>query len=237
MTHSDVYQQLKRKATPERAANSEWFFKTEKGQYGYGDQFLGVTVPEQRKIARIYRTMPLAEVVKLLASPWHECRLTALIIMTEQFKRSGMVEREQIYSAYMAHRKQVNNWDLVDTSAHKIVGAWLLDKPRDPLYVLAESKVLWDRRIAIIATFAFINRGDPSDAIALCEKLLQDSEDLMHKAVGWTLREVGKRCDRSLLETFLHEHTATMPRTTLRYAIEHFDTETRQKYLKGTTSS
>ncbi len=224
---------LEAKATPQRAEAAAWFFKTAPGQYGHGDAFLGLTVPEQRRIAKQFRDLPLVETLKLLASPWHECRLTALFIMVHQFERGDTATQKTIYQAYLANKQHVNNWDLVDSSAHKIVGAWLHGKPKTKLVALSKSRRLWDRRIAVLATFYDIQKGDPTAALQIAELLVNDTEDLMQKAVGWMLREVGKRCDRAILEDFLSKHYKTMPRTTLRYAIEHFSPERRKQYLRG----
>jgi len=224
---------LRELATPERAEASEWFFKTGPGEYGEGDLFLGVTVPDQRKVARKYNDIALDEVEALLKSKWHEERLTALLILVNQFKKADEVQQKELYDFYLAHTSYINNWDLVDTSARDIVGSYIFHHPEltPKLYELAESDLLWERRIAVISTFYFINQGDPTETIKLAEKLLNDPEDLMHKAVGWALRKMGKRVDRQLLIEFLDEHAHEMPRTMLRYSIEHLDESTRKKYL------
>jgi 3-methyladenine DNA glycosylase AlkD len=206
------------------------FFKTAEGEYGHGDVFFGVTVPEQRRIAKQYLTLPLTELSKLLESPTHECRLTALLILTAQFKKAGSKEQTRIAKFYLAHSERVNNWDLVDASAPHILGKHLLDNNRSVLYRLARSKNLWERRIAIVATFSFIRAGQFGDTIALAAILLSDTHDLIHKAVGWMLREVGKKSSQ-VLETFLSVHAHSMPRTMLRYAIEKFPEHKRKKYL------
>ncbi len=243
---------LRAMATPEKAKTSSWFFKTGPGQYGEGDQFLGVTVPEQRKIAKQFKALPLDEIHKLLSSPWHEERLTALFILVSQYKSGTQSEKQKIYEFYLSHagpvgfglvwglRKippgifwGVNNWDLVDSSAEYIVGSWLQDKSEKltVLQKLANSDLIWEKRIAMIATFHYIRAGRADEALVIAELLLDDPHDLLQKAVGWMLREVGKRVDRELLLDFLDQHAATMPRTTLRYAIEHLETSLRVHYL------
>ncbi len=222
---------LKKHGTKTKARSSSWFFKTGKGQYGYGDVFIGVTVPEQRKVAKHFKDLPLPEIKKLLLSKYHECRLTALIILVAQFNAGDEKTREKIAKFYLVNAKRVNNWDLVDSSAPYILGQYLLHKDRSVLYKLVKSKNLWERRIAILATFWFIREGDFKDALAIGETLLSDTEDLMHKATGWMLREVGKR-SRPTLVRFLNAHKATMPRTALRYAIEHFPKNERGVILE-----
>jgi 3-methyladenine DNA glycosylase AlkD len=225
---------LRERVNPEKAAFFPTFFKAGPGEYAEGDKFLGVTVPDQRMVAREFVDLPLAQIEKLLASEWHEERLTALLIMVMQFKRSDHAGRKTIYASYLSHTDRVNNWDLVDTSARDIVGAYVYEHPEDfpKLDELAESDWLWDRRIAMIASYYFLMKHEPDVTIRLAEKLLHDEHDLMHKAVGWMLREMGKRVDQSLLIEFLDAHTTEMPRTTLRYAIEHLSPDTRQHYLK-----
>lgn len=230
----ELKKELRKNSTPEKAASSAWFFKTGPGQYGEGDQFLGVTVPEQRKIAREFKDLPLPKVEQLLQSPIHEERLVALFILVDQFNKGNEAVKKEIYEFYLNNTKRVNNWDLVDSSAGYIVGTYLLDKPRDILYKLAKSKSIWERRIAMISTLAFIVKGESEDALKIAEILLTDKEDLMHKAVGWMLREVGKRVSRNELVTFLKKHYNQIPRTTLRYSIEHFPPEKRKAFLVGT---
>ncbi|MBD3251663.1 DNA alkylation repair protein [Candidatus Uhrbacteria bacterium] len=233
MSLSKLKAMLRSYATKERATANAWFFKTGKGQYGEGDRFLGVTVPNIRKTVRAFPTLPLKEVIALLKSPWHEERLTALFILIHQFQKGDPATQKKIYNLYLKSTKWINNWDLVDLSAHKIVGAYLIDKPRKTLYELASSPNLWQRRIAILATFWYIKDGDVKDAIKIAQLLLNDKEDLIHKAVGWMLREVGKK-DLPTLESFLKKHAPKMPRTMLRYAIEKFPETKRQRYLKIT---
>lgn len=225
-----VERDLKKVGTKEKAKGSARFFKTAPGQYGYGDVFLGVTVPEQRIIAKKYRDLPPSEIKKLLEHKAHECRLTALIILGAQFKNAGEMTRKNIVKFYQAHTNYINNWDLVDSSAGYILGVYLIDKDRKILYRYAASRLLWERRIAIIATQAFIARNDFKDTLRLSELLLGDSHDLMHKAVGWMLREVGKRSPETLLR-FIDSHSDRMPRTTLRYAIERFPQKVRKEIL------
>lgn len=232
MTAGHVEQILKKLGNREKVAVYQWFFKTSKGQYGEGDVFLGISVPDQRKVAREHWHLSLAEVAKLLASPIHECRLTALLILVEQYKRGDREIREKVAKFYLKHTKHVNNWDLVDLSASYILGAYLQDKDRAVLYTLAGSKNLWERRIAIVSTHAFIRAGEHADTFALAELLLADTHDLIHKATGWMLREVGKRVSTPELVAFLNTHKKHMPRTTLRYAIEHFPPEIRKDFLR-----
>lgn len=231
LTSTSVIKDLKKLATPERAEAGAWFFKTGKGEYGHGDVFVGVTVPEQRKVAKQYKDLPLGEIEKLLKSKIHECRLTALFILVKQYERGDERKRGEIARLYLRNRRRVNNWDLVDSSASYILGRHLLKRDRKKLISLAKSKNLWDRRIAMIATSAFIAERDFKDTLRIAEILLQDGHDLIHKAVGWMLREVGKK-DQATLEGFLEKHGPRMPRTMLRYAIEKFPEEKRRKYLQ-----
>ena len=201
-------------ADPIRAQHSARYFKTGPGQYGQGDQFLGLTVPKVRRIAKRWRDLPLAEVEDLLHCPWHEARLLALLIWVGQCERGDDAVRRTICDRYLAHTAFINNWDLVDTSAPTIVGGWLWRHPNPPLLDrLAVSESLWERRIAVLATFTFIKNGRFLESLELAEGLLGDREDLIHKAVGWMLREVGKR-DFDLALTFVQQHCRTMPRTT-----------------------
>lgn len=232
-TAAAVKAALKKKANTERRDASMWFFKTEKGQYGAHDEFIGVTVPDQRKVAKEHRTLPLKDVATLLKSKIHEHRLTALFILLGQMKRGTEAERDAIAKLYLQNLAHINNWDLVDASAHYILGPYYEARDRQKLYTLARSRDLWKRRVAIITTFWFIRQDDFDDTLAIAEMLLTDSHDLIHKAVGWMLREVGKR-NQKLLEQFLKQQYKTMPRTMLRYAIEKFPEAKRQKYLKGT---
>ena len=228
--HEQVKAELEELSDPEHAVKLQGFFKTGEGEYGEGDFFLGVRVPDQRRIAKKYWNIPLTDVLELLRSGIHEHRLTALFILTEQFNKGDEEDRRRIVDLYLSNIAYVNNWDLVDSSAHKILGVWLVDKPRRVLYELAGSESLWERRISIISTFSFIQRGDLVDALALAEALVDDGHDLIHKASGWVLREVGKK-DQSALEEFLLEHNKKMPRTMLRYAIERLPEDRRRFYM------
>lgn len=219
---------------PDIAVHSQRYFKTGKGEYGEGDVFIGIRVPVLRKAAKKFLETSLEEVVILLHSKYHEIRLLALLIMVYKFQKAKTSETEKsdIFNLYIENTDYINNWDLVDTSAHKIVGAWLEDKDRSLLYELVNSTNLWERRIAIISTFRFIDNGGFEDSLSLAEKLLQDKEDLIHKAVGWVLREVWKN-NPELGEAFLNQHYKEMPRTMLRYVIERMPKEQRQAYLRG----
>ena len=225
--------ELIERGDPERARNLAWFFKTGKGQYGEGDIFVGLKVPEVRRLARGYADLTLDDMTALLQSAYHEARFLALVLLTARFKRGTDRKKAEIHARYLAHTRHVNNWDLVDCSAPHIVGAWLVDKDRAPLYRLAKSQSLWERRIAVIATQAFIRNGDYADTLKIAELLRDDPHDLIHKAVGWMLREVGNR-DRAAEEGFLNRHHRRMPRTMLRYAIEKFPPQRRRQYLDGT---
>lgn len=229
---TSLKQALNDQADPIRAKHSQRFFKTGPGEYGEGDKFLGITNPVLRTVAKRYRDLNLDDIETLLNNKIHEYRLIALFILVDQFRRAEHAQRQQIYKFYLKNAKQVNNWDLVDSSAHKIVGWYLEDKDRAILYKLAKSKNLWERRISIIATFWFTRLGQLDDAIKIAELLLTDDHDLIHKAVGWMLREVGKK-DIGVLRNFLDEHAAEMPRTMLRYAIEKLPEKERRAYLKS----
>jgi 3-methyladenine DNA glycosylase AlkD len=227
---SSIQTDLQSLSNPQKSKVLQGFFKTGPGQYGEGDIFLGIVVPEQRKVAKKYRDLSLPEIQKLLSSKIHEYRLTGLFILVDKYKRADLSEKEKIFDFYLQNTKNINNWDLVDLSAPNIVGDFLLDKDRKILYTLANSKMLWERRIAILSTFAFIRKGEFDDTLNISEILLKDEHDLIHKAVGWMLREVGKR-DQMVLEEFLEKHCKNMPRTMLRYAIEKFDGSKRTAYL------
>ncbi len=222
---------LRSLAFPAHAAVLARFFKTGPGEYGEGDRFIGVKVPVIRQVAKEFKNLPLAEIECLLHSEIHEERLLALVILVNQFEKGDDITRKPIYSLYLANTRYINNWDLVDLSAPQIVGGYLENRSRKPLDRLAKSSSLWERRISIVATHWFIRQGDFADTLRIAEKLLNDREDLIHKAVGWMLREVGKR-DVVILEEFLGEHCRVMPRTMLRYAIERFPEEKRRGYLK-----
>jgi len=232
MTAQDIKQKLQSAANPEKALQMQQFFKTGEGEYGEGDLFIGITVPEQRKISASSLSVSLAEIETLLAEKFHECRLTALLILVAKYQKSKTQQlKREIYELYLQNTRFINNWDLVDSSAHHIVGDYLADKERTMLYRLAESELLWEQRIAIIATFKFIRNEDFGDTLLLSEKLLRHKHDLMHKAIGWMLREVGNR-NKSVLVDFLIEYSTEMPRTMLRYAIEKFEEEERHYFLK-----
>ncbi len=236
-----IKQDLQKLANKEKAWILQRFFKTGKGQYGEGDIFLGIVVPEQRKIAKKYSELTLTDIQKLLNSKAHEHRLTSLYILIDKYKKADEKNKEKIYQFYLSNTKQINNWDLVDLSAPNIIGDYLLnnhaqtcgktDKSRKILYKLVKSKNLWERRIAIISTFKFIRDNQFTDTLKISELLLTDTHDLIHKAVGWMLREVGKR-DQQLLEKFLDKHIHKMPRIMLRYAIERFSENKIKSYLK-----
>ena len=231
MTSADVKNELIKIGNNEKAEILSRFFKTAPGEYGEGDIFLGIKVPDQRKIAVQYSDIDLTELVYLLKDPVHECRLTALLILVRKYEKKE-VERKEIVDFYLENTDFINNWDLVDLSAPKILGPWLYTRERSILYSLAESGDLWKQRIAVLATYFFIKKGDFSETFALSELLLNHKHDLIHKAVGWMLRETGK-IDQNEEERFLKKHYKKMPRTMLRYAIERFDEEKRGKYLKG----
>jgi 3-methyladenine DNA glycosylase AlkD len=221
---------LSQLSNPEKAKTLSGFFKTGKGQYGAGDVFLGIPVPEQRKVATRYHALPLPDLQALLSSPIHEHRLTALLILVAQYGRADASGKDALFRFYLNNTAHINNWDLVDLSAPKIVGAHLLNQDTAILYHLARSPNLWERRIAMLSTLTFIRHDTFNDALRIAELLLQDKHDLIHKAVGWMLREIGKR-DQDVEERFLSKHYSRMPRTMLRYAIERFDAPKRQCYL------
>jgi 3-methyladenine DNA glycosylase AlkD len=232
MTSQQIQKYLRQFASKEKARLLQGFFKTGPGQYGEGDKFLGVMVPNIRRTVKEFSDAPLPEVLKLLRSSFHEERVLALLMLVHKFEKGDDDARKRIYALYLKNRSYINNWDLVDLSAPKIVGPYLDGGSRSLLYRFVRSKNLWERRIAILATFPYIRKGDFVDALALSETLLADVEDLMHKAVGWMLREVGKK-DVAVLEGFLRKHHRRMPRTALRYAIERFPEAKRKMYLKG----
>ena len=224
---------LRKVSDKERAKNLQGFFKTKKGQYGEGDIFLGIRVPQIREVAKkAVSRISLGDVQELLGSKFHEERLVALLILVERYKQASDKNKKEIYNFYLANAKRVNNWDLVDLSAPRIVGDYLLHRNRKVLYKLVKSKNLWEKRIAIVSTLMFIKYGQFSDTLKISKILMNDKHDLIHKAVGWMLREVGKK-DRKLLEGFLKENYSSLPRTTLRYAIERFPEDLRKKFLLG----
>lgn len=233
MTANAISKHLQKMGDKEDARFLQRFFKTGPGQYGEGDIFLGIRVPAVRKLAQEYKSLPIKEILSLLHSPYHEIRLFALISLVNTFTKTDKPTQKKIYDLYLANSKFINNWDLVDISAPNIVGAYLLEKSRKPLYQLAKSKSLWERRIAVLATFYFIKNNQYEDALKIAEILLRDQEDLIHKATGWMLREVGKR-NTDIAENFLKTHCRIMPRTMLRYAIERLSPAKRKMYLDGT---
>lgn len=231
-TLESIRDELQKAANPKIASFLQGYFKTGPGQYGEGDRFRGIKVPVIRKIVRKARNLPMDGVVSLLNSSWHEDRLLALLVWVYQFERADEAGRVKIYQAYLNHQEHINNWDLVDLSAPTIMGGFLYNHNRSILYEMARSHNLWDRRKAVMATSYFIRNNDFEDTLSLAEILLHDSEDLVHKAVGWMLREIGKR-NLEAEESFLIKHYKNMPRTMLRYAIEKFPEDRRQDYLKG----
>ncbi len=259
----DLRRMLEKNANPEKAEIYQRFFKTGKGEYGEGDIFLGLTVPQTRQIAKQFSHLTFDEIKKHLSSRYHEERLTALLILVNnyqktkseknfekirkqsnfsKFSKRSLKEKnkeggysnfsEEIMKFYLKNTKYINNWDLVDLTADKILGNYLFDKDKLTLYKLAKSDNLWERRISIISTFYFIKNNQFEDALKMSKILLSDKHDLIHKAVGWMLREIGKR-NRKVLENFLKQNYKNIPRTTLRYAIEKFPENLRQKYLRG----
>ncbi len=236
MTAQEISKILRRLANPQIAEHSRRFFKTGPGQYGEGDRFLGIRVPVLREQAKQFMDTPLGEVLRLLQSAYHEERLCALLMLVQKYSQGNAADQKAIYELYLKNTRYINNWDLVDLSAYLIVGKYLADKDRHPLYRLARSKSLWERRIAIIATFHFIKNSQFTDTLKIVALLLADQEDLIHKAAGWMLREVGKR-DQAVEKEFLKAHYLQMPRTMLRYAIEKFPENERRLYLKGRAAS
>jgi len=230
MTAGDARTKLKSLASPEAAALATRFFKTGPGQYGEGDTFIGINVPTLRTVSRSFRALPLDEIQSLLNSPIHEERHLALMILVLQVAKCDDGHRKRAYDLYLGNTRFINNWDLVDCSAPQVVGGFLMTEPREPLLALAKSKSLWERRIAIVSTQHFIRHGEFDETLAISRLLLGDEHDLIHKAAGWMLREVGKK-NQPVLERFLDRHGAVMPRTMLRYAIEKFPPDQRRAYL------
>lgn len=227
----EIEQEIREYIDPVKREYLPNFFKTGKGQYGEGDKFLGVVVPNTRLVAKLHKDEPFEVMAELLQSEWHECRLCALLMLVERFKKTDEKGRKAIYDFYLSQTARINNWDLVDLSAPGIVGEYLKDKARKELYRLADSDLLWDQRIAVVSTYTLIKNNDFIDILALSEKLLYHKHDLIQKAVGWMLREMGKR-DKGLLVQFLEKHCKVMPRTMLRYAIEKFPEEERKEFMK-----
>jgi 3-methyladenine DNA glycosylase AlkD len=229
---SEIQERLRGLGSPEAAAMAARFFKTGPGQYAEKDILLGLRAEVMHRLSKEYQSLPLRDLRMLLRSAVHEDRSLALLILARQAVKGNAMVKQRIYELYLAHTRYVNNWDLVDGSAPQIVGGYLYDKSREPLVQLARSVSIWERRISIVATHYFIRQGQFADTLRIAKLLLRDQEDLIHKAVGWMLRETGKR-DQPTLENFLRHHGKVMPRTTLRYAIERFPRELRLAYLKG----
>ncbi len=227
---AELRNELKAAANPKKAKVLQGFFKTGRGQYGEGDIFLGITVPRSRGIAMAYASLPLHDVKGLLRSKIHEERLVGLLILVHRYQKGGDSAKRRIVDFYLENRRRVNNWDLVDLTADKILGHYFFDKDKTMLYRFATSPHLWERRIAIISTFYFIKNNHFDEALKISKMLLNDRQDLIHKAVGWMLREIGKK-DQSIEEKFLRQHHKTMPRTMLRYAIERFDGRKKKHYM------
>ncbi len=223
-------QELQKLGSPSKSKIYSRFFKTGKGEYGEGDVFIGLTVPEQRALAKRYVNLDIADVEKLLLNKIHEYRLTGFFILTYKFEKADEKQKKSIVEFYLRNKHCANNWDLIDCVADKILGSYLLGKKKDVIYELAKSDSLWDRRIAIISTFHFIKNNQFEDTLKISEILLNDKHDLIHKAVGWMLREVGKR-NQKKEEEFLKKYHKTMPRTMLRYAIERFDEDKKRFYM------
>jgi len=233
---SSVLSRMRRLADPRGAASSQRFFRTGPGEYGEGDRFMGLDAAQIRGLAREFAKLTLPEVEALLESPWHEARLLAVVLLANAYTRGDATTRLQIYRTYLRRADRVNNWDLVDSSAPAIVGAHLLERSRAPLYKLARSEILWERRIAIVATQHLIRHGEYDDTLRLAVLLIDDEQDLIHKAVGWMLREVGKRDERTLLD-FLNRHAGGLPRTALRYSIERLTPGQRKRYMSAPRQS
>jgi 3-methyladenine DNA glycosylase AlkD len=232
MTLKVLRTELNTLSDPSIAAISKRFFKTGSGQYGEGDIFIGVRVPVLRKLAKQYRSISITSALELLRAPVHEERLLGLFLLIHHYRSGDPDCREVIYNHYLKHSEYINNWDLVDASAEHIVGHFLIEKDKGPLFLLAQSDALWERRIAILATFCYIKRGRFDETLLISDILLNDGHDLIQKAVGWMLREVGKR-DQAAEETFLLPRYRNMPRTMLRYAIEKFPEPIRKSYLRS----
>lgn len=231
MTAQFIINELLSVASSEKAAFLQRFFKTGKGQYAEGDVFLGIVVPLTRNIAKANKMTPLPELQLLIESEYHEARLAALLIVAERFKKAIPSEQTVLYNFYLRNTAHINNWDLVDVTCAHVVGSFLLDKDRSILYSLAKSNLLWEQRIAMVSTITFIRNKQYDDTLALAEIFLTHKHDLMHKAMGWMLREVGKR-DKATLLGFLNRYASVMPRTSLRYAIEHFPPDERKVYME-----
>jgi len=232
MSLKEIKRDIELLANPKQAILLQRFFKTGKGEYGEGDVFLGIKVPVQRSVAKKYKDLSLTDIQQLLNSKIHEHRLIALLILIQKFDRAEEDAREQIFELYLKNTHNINNWDLIDLTSPSIVGNYLLDKDRSILYKLAKSSSIWEKRISMLATFEFIANGEVKDTLAIAEILVNDKHDLIQKAVGWMLREAGKRVSQKEEEKFLKKHYKTMPRTMLRYAIERFDNKKKEFYMK-----
>lgn len=234
MIAQDVQDQLEKSASATDAMFLQRFFKTAPGEYGAGDVFIGVRMGPVRAAAKHFKDLPLVEIQKLLDSQVHEYRMTGLIILTLRYPKASEPDKQEIYDFYLknVYKGRVNNWDLIDVTSPRVIGAHLVNRPHDILFALARSDDLWQKRVAIISSSALINVGQPATTLELAENLLKDEHDLIQKAVGWMLREVGKRCDRAILLDFLDSHSHEMPRTMLRYSIEHLPPEQRAHYMR-----
>ena len=228
-----VQKELRQSGDESIARHSAGFFKTGKGEYAEGDRFLGIRVPVLRKLVKEYPDLTIPQVTSLLRSRYHEERLLAVLMLVAHYNKAGDNDKRRIYDLYLGNTQYINNWDLVDSSAEHIVGAYLWERDKTPIYTLAGSESLWERRISIMSTYHYIKKNEFRDALRISKILLKDKEDLIHKAVGWMLREIGKK-DLPKEEAFLKTHYQKMPRTMLRYAIEKFPEKKRQGYLKGT---
>ncbi|MFA5953828.1 MAG: DNA alkylation repair protein [Candidatus Pacearchaeota archaeon] len=229
---NELISEIKSHENPEKAKIFQRFFKTGKGEYGEGDVFIGLTVPISRSIAKKYSNLNLSKIQELLKNKIHEYRLIGLLILNYKFEKADEKNKEEIFNFYLKNTKYINNWDLVDLTASRIVGRFLFEKDKKTLYKLVHSENLWEKRISIISTLYFISKNEFQEALAISELLLKDKHDLIHKAVGWMLREIGKR-NKEVLVKFLNQHYNQIPRTTLRYSIEKFPEVERKKWLKG----
>ena len=229
--YAEIHRRLSHLGSPARAAVSRGYFKTGPGEYAEGDKFIGLSVPALREVAREYRSLAHGDAATLLRSPWHEERALALMVLVWQYQRGDARQKTAIHALYLRNTKYINNWDLVDCSAEHIVGPHLPKGKRALLVRLAKSRDLWERRISILSTFAYIKQREFGDALRIALLLRDDEEDLIHKAVGWMLREIGNR-DRSAEEVYLRKHAHRMPRTMLRYAVERFPAPLRKKYMR-----
>ena len=231
-TAAAALKQMKAIATPARAKALARFFKTGPGEYGEGDEFLGVTMQQLRTLAK-EAELPVDEADALLASEWHEARMLALLALVRAYHRGDEETRARIYELFLARTARINNWDLIDVTVEHVIGRHLLERSREPLFALARSSSLWERRIAVLSTFAFIKRGEAGPTLRIAEMLLEDEHDLIHKGVGWMLREIGEKCSKRELTAFLDRHAATMPRTMLRYALEKLPAAERRRYMSA----